>query len=76
MIKLGLGFDGDDEAAAEVNNIFNPHAVGFFKWWNLNIKILLSNSIFKLFILQGEEEMPELENDEGDDDSSRMEEVD
>merc|ERR1719373_633919 len=41
MIKLGLGFDGDDEAAAE-----------------------------------GEEEMPELENDEGDDDSSRMEEVD
>merc|ERR1712044_17551 len=41
MIKLGLGFDGDDEAAAE-----------------------------------GEEEMPELENDGGDDDSSRMEEVD
>merc|ERR1712121_95355 len=41
MIKLGLGFDGDDEVAD-----------------------------------QPEEEMPELENDEGDDDSSRMEEVD
>merc|ERR1712157_10020 len=41
MIKLGLGFDADDEAAAE-----------------------------------GEEEMPELENDDGEDDSSRMEEVD
>merc|ERR1719220_1483654 len=37
MIKLGLGFDADDEAAAE-----------------------------------GEEEMPELENDDGEDDSSRM----
>jgi len=41
MIKLGLGFDGEDDSAD-----------------------------------QAEEEMPELENDDGEDDSSRMEEVD
>jgi len=41
MIKLGLGFDGEDDSADQV-----------------------------------EEEMPELENDDGEDDSSRMEEVD
>merc|ERR1719168_439913 len=41
MIKLGLGFDGEDDSAD-----------------------------------QDAEEMPELENDDGEDDSSRMEEVD
>ncbi|CAG5111845.1 Oidioi.mRNA.OKI2018_I69.chr2.g6116.t1.cds [Oikopleura dioica] len=41
MIKLGLGFDGEDDSAD-----------------------------------QAEEDMPELENDDGEDDSSRMEEVD
>jgi molecular chaperone HtpG len=42
MIKLGLGFDADEEEAPEA----------------------------------GEEEMPALENDEEDEDTSRMEEVD
>jgi hypothetical protein len=41
MIKLGLGFDGEEEAPE-----------------------------------QAEDEMPELEDDAGEDDSSRMEEVD